>query len=605
MDRRKFVKLTTAGGAITLSGCDQTDTPPVRFIPEEDLIPGIPVLKPGVCPLCQAGCGLQVRVMAGDVEVERQGRPGVMRKALAKKLEGNPDHPVNQGALCVRGQAAIQITYHPDRITQPLKRSGPRGSGQFEAVSWEQAMTELAAQLDRLAADGDPKGLGLITRPLSGGRHRLVGEFLSRFGARPPITFEVFGDEVLRQANQASFGFRQLPTLDLANTRYVLGFGADLLGTWNSPVSQNLAYGSMRRGRPGVRAKFVHVEPRMSQTGANADEWIPVRSGTEGVLALGLAHLILESGSRSADQAGQAGDLIEGWSDGLPAYSPDRVARITGVDAGRVQRLAREFAENTPALAFVGGAPLAHTNGLFQALAVNALNALAGSVQVPGGVLFTPRPDALKDSPGTDQSLYQVAAELRDAPNPAMQVLLLNDANPIFGAPPAWEVSKAISRTPFIASFGHFLDETSNLADLILPDHSFLESWMDAVPESGTPVAVASLAAPVMAPVHETRAMPDVLLDLAGRLQQPLNPALPWRNYQQLLRETFEALPAVEGTTQTWDRIQQQGGWWSEDPVPGASDAPRQQTAVSFQEPDFDGNPETYPFHFLPPSLIR
>ena len=107
-----------------------------------------------------------------------------------------------------------------------------------------------------------------------------------------------------------------------------------------------------------------------------------------------------------------------------------------------------------------------------------------------------------------------------------MKVLLLHEANPVYGSPPAWHVREALSKIPFIASFGSFIDETSILADLILPDHSFLESWVDDVPESGAGVAVASLAPPAMRPLHQTRAMPDVLLDVSHRLAKPLNPPL-------------------------------------------------------------------------------
>src|SRR5207253_3191907 len=122
----------------------------------------------------------------------------------------------------------------------------------------------------------------------------------------------------LRTANALSFGREQLPTIDLARARYVIGFGADFLGTWNSPVAQGAAYGDMRRGRAGVRGAFVQVETRMTQTGANADEWVAIRPGTEGVLALGLAHVILREKLRPAEAAGRSGSLLDGWSSGLP-----------------------------------------------------------------------------------------------------------------------------------------------------------------------------------------------------------------------------------------------------------------------------------------------
>ena len=221
--------------------------------------------------------------------------------------------------------------------------------------------------------------------------HRaLAANSSTRFGAPAPIAFELFGDDVLRRANALSFGHEQLPTFDLARAalrdRVRRRFPRHLEFAGGA---ERVAYGEMRQGRPGVRGKFVQVESRMSLTGANADEWVPVKPGTEGVLALGLAHVILADKLRPGD-AGRAGAAIDGWSGGLADYAPDEVEQITGVAAKRVERLARELAELPPAVAIIGGAPLAHTNGLFTALAVNALNALLGAVGQPGGIFFTP-----------------------------------------------------------------------------------------------------------------------------------------------------------------------------------------------------------------------
>ena len=146
MDRRSFIKLTAiTGTSATLASCGNLENELIRFIPAEDIVPGVAVWKPGVCTLCPAGCGLTVRVMDADADVVRDGQAGVVRIAAAKKLEGTPDHPVNHGGLCPRGQAAIQITYHPDRITQPLRRAGERGEGRYEAVSWEDALAEIVS----------------------------------------------------------------------------------------------------------------------------------------------------------------------------------------------------------------------------------------------------------------------------------------------------------------------------------------------------------------------------------------------------------------------------------------------------------------------------
>src|SRR5215831_4355786 len=278
MDRRQFIKVTAASGATaTLAGCGNPELHLARFIPDEELIPGIATWKPSICPLCSAGCGVLVRVMQGEAEVVRNGQTGLLKMGLAKKLEGNPAHPISQGKLCARGQASIQITYHPDRIKTPLKRAGQRGAGQFKEVSWDEALAELKTQLDTLASSNDQKSLGFLSKPLRGQRQVLISRFLSGFGAPQLVEFEFFGSDVLRQANARSFGHEQLPTIDLANSRYVISFGTDFLGTWNSPVSQNRGYGAMRQGSPGVRAKMVQIEPRMSQTGANADEWVPIK----------------------------------------------------------------------------------------------------------------------------------------------------------------------------------------------------------------------------------------------------------------------------------------------------------------------------------------
>jgi anaerobic selenocysteine-containing dehydrogenase len=609
MDRRSFIKLTAVTGtSAALASCGNPENQLIRFVPDEDIVPGMAVWKPGVCPLCAAGCGLTVRVMDADADVVRNGQAGVQRILAAKKLEGSPAHPINQGGICSRGQAAIQVTYHPDRITQPLKRAGTRGDGRYAAISWDDALTELVSRLDGLEGTGSQNALVVLARHGSGHRAELFHHFLDRFGAPRPLVYSLFHDDVLRRANGLSFGRAQLPTLDLPNARFVLGFGADFLGTWNSPVSQGRGYGLMRQGRPGIRGAFVQVESRMTQTGANADEWVPVRPGTEGVLALGLAHVILGAQLRPVSAGGRAGALIDGWSTGLSAYTPEQVEKVTGVAARRVDRLARQFADMRPAVAIIGGPPLAHTNGLFNALAVNALNALVGSVDQPGGLSFTPQINlaaATKTpvvTPREAASLERVAADILSAGPAAPQALLIDGANPVYSAPRAWKVREAFEKIPFIVSFGSFLDDTCVLADLILPDHSFLESWTEALPESGSTVAIASVAPPVMSPLHQTRATGDVLLEIGRRLQRPLN--LPWQTFDEMIAAAFAALPAATKGTDTWEDAQEKGGWWGTLPsdlrIAPWPPAPATRPVTYATDPQFDGDPQQYPFHFLP-----
>lgn len=576
MDRRRFFKLTAiTGTTAALTACGNPENQIVRFIPDEEITPGIAEWRPSICPLCEAGCGVQARVMDGDAEVMRNGAPGIVRMPLVKKLEGDPAHPISQGRLCVRGQAAVQVTYHPDRLVAPMKRTGDRGSGQFAEISWDEAVSTLVSTLD--AARGSEGGVGFIGSPRRGRRADLVTRFMAGIGGSAPIWYAPFDDAVLRRASALSFGRYQLPTFDLANARYVLNFGADLLGTWNSPLAHSVAWGRMRQGKGGVRPKFVQLEPRMSQTGASADEWVAVRPGTEGALALGLAHVMLAKGLRPASAAGAAGAQLAGWSDGLPAFTPAEVERTTGVAASRVERLAVEFASHGPAVAAIGGLALAQTNGLAQALAVNALNALVGAVGAAGGLHFTPQASP-PEPPAHDLRAYIASAR--------PVVLLLDGANPVHGLPPAARVHDWLKAVPFIVSFGSFVDDTSAHADLILPDHSFLESWVDAAPESGALQAVATTAGPAMRPLYDTRATADVLLEISRRLAQPVDPPLPWQTFQEMVQAEAPA-----GAASAPPPVSRRAA----SPATPLTSAP-----AAWAPPAFDGAPGEFPLHFLP-----
>jgi molybdopterin-containing oxidoreductase family iron-sulfur binding subunit len=209
------------------------------------------------------------------------------------------------------------------------------------------------------------------------------------------------------------------------------------LGTWNSAVAHSAAYGRMRQGRGNVRPKFVHVDARLSQTAANADEFVACKPGTEGLLALAIA-----------------GD-----------ETPQTASERTGVPVATIERLTREFAAHGPSVAIIGGAPLAHTNGLFHALAVNRLNQVAKTVNQPGGVSFVPRP-----SPATARPLKEIV----DTPP---KLLLIDDVNPVFGSPGSWKVADALSACRS-SSASDRSSTRQRARDLILPDHSFLESWV-------------------------------------------------------------------------------------------------------------------------------
>lgn len=547
MDRRDFIKLTAVTGtSAALASCGNPEHQLIRFVPDDEITPGIAEWKPSVCPVCSAGCGVNVRVMDADIHTSRNGQAGVVRMNVAKKLEGLPRDPISRGGLCARGQAAIQITYHPDRVTQPLKREGERGKASFKPISWDEAIAELASKIDGLE---DKKTLAIVMRPHRGNRNALFAEFAKRLGSPAPVAYELFSDDVIRQANAVSYGKAQLPTYDLAKARYVISFGADFLGAWGSVVAQNAAYGEMRGGRPGVRGKLVQVESRMTTTGASADEWVPTKPGTEGVLALALAG----------------------------KYTPADAEKITGVPAKKIERLAKELAEQKPAVAIVGGPALAHTNALFTAMAVNDLNKALGG-----------------DLIGFTQSSSQTSA-LSAQPLQALQsakLLIIDEANPLYNAPKAWKVHDALEKIPYIASFSRFVDDTTAYADLILPDHSFLESWVDAAPEFGSVEAKPTATGPVMRPIHDTRATADVLIAVAGKLKASIE--LPWKSAEEVAKSAVSSSQsAVGGRQSTVDSRQAAAA--------GGASRPKAPTpGPQWTEPQFDGDTSQYPLHFLP-----
>ena len=228
---------------------------------------------PLLCTQCSAGCGVLVKIMDGR----------------AKKVEGNPLHPVSNGKLCVRGQAGLQSLYNPDRVQGPMKRKGARGENSFEPISWEEAITEISAKLNALKEKGETDKFYFLTSELNGHLGTVADNFMAGYGSSNTIKYDLFDHRNLRYANMASMGIEAIPHYDIENTQYLLSFGADFASTWLSPVSLSRGYGEMRQGGHSPRGKFVQVEPRLSLTAANADEWVPATPGSEAVLALAIA----------------------------------------------------------------------------------------------------------------------------------------------------------------------------------------------------------------------------------------------------------------------------------------------------------------------------
>jgi anaerobic selenocysteine-containing dehydrogenase len=278
--RRDFLKLSS--GAVALTGI----SPSIRKLvlepyvqPPEEVLAGEATWYASTCRQCPAGCGIIVRVINGR----------------AKKIEGNPLHPLNQGKLCARGQAGLQVLYNPDRLKNAVLQVGGRGSLEFEPLYWSEALDILTEKLNTLS---NPKRIAFLGGLMPSHLYVLSTRLLNALGARSPIIYDLHsaleGRSSTIQLSETLFGSPELPIYDLANAEVIFSFGANFLETWMSPVSQSQAYGTMRQGQFGGRGFLVQFEPRLSATAASADEWIPLKPGVEGYVALALGRIIVE-----------------------------------------------------------------------------------------------------------------------------------------------------------------------------------------------------------------------------------------------------------------------------------------------------------------------
>lgn len=582
MDRRTFLQLSGMTAAVTaLAGCKSANEKLIPYLipPDEGITPGIANYYASTCRSCPSGCGILVRVSEGR----------------AKKIEGNPLHPVSRGKLCARGQAALQELYHPDRVPQPLKRSGARGSGQFTKITWEEALTLLVGRLKDLQQSRATDHLAFMTPQLTGTMGDLTTRFMRSYGSPNHVSYELLGPDWLRTANRKSFGQAGLPYYDMSETRYLLSFGADFVESHLSPVQYGYAFGRMRQGRDTVRGHFTYIGGRMSLTAASADRWMPARPGSEGALALGMARLILSESLH--DQASLAANGLhkDTLLQGLKAYDLRRVAEETGLTEPAIAEVAREFATTRPSLAMAGEAVAFQSNGQESVRAIQFLNVLVGNLNRVGGVY----PD--NGSPeGTTTSLNDLFSLIRKMSAGSIQLAMIQ-GDPMHTVPQATKFQEALSKVPFIVSFSSLMDDTALHADLVLPDHAGLESWGDVMPLAGTRENVIGLMQPVVNPVFDTRQSAEVLMTAAQELGGTMKAAFPYETYLDMLKAGMKkrVTPAGAGDFETtWTELLQKGGLFTS----GRAEAKgfRWQTGAGLPapaKPDFAGDEKEFPLH--------
>lgn len=578
--RRQFLKWSGVStlGAVVFNGCripeDELQVESPVNLPE-DLVTGTDNWYATLCRQDAEGCGIIVRVVEGR----------------AKKVAGNPDYPVNQGKHSVRSDGGLQALYHPDRIATPLFRE--QRSGEFAVISWSDARKKVS---DKLAALGDKSKFLMVTDPLRGHQALVAKELVQAYGGRH-MSFEPLEQANLNGAIKAVFGQSRLPDFDIGNTKYLVSFGADFLSTWLTPVRYSKAYGEFRQG-DRTRGMHVQVDSRFSMTAANADEWLPVKPGGEGALAMSMIYVIIAEGLGDASMAAAlTGDQ---GHQALAEFRPDNPAVFasTGLESERITELAMAFADpaNQPSLAIGGGSAGAYANGLFNLKAVYALNLLVGNVNKPGGVILNPAPPL--EELATEEVLRMgVGANLHEwrLLGDSVDVLMVRGANPVHGLPRDAGFNDVIDKSSFVVAFASIMDETVAMADLVLPEYTYLEDWGDDVPNPGPGYQIIGLQQPVVRPFQEgAHGFGDELLVLGRTLGLGVDAKLGLDgnpNLKDVLRKAAETLWKLDrGSVRAetfdgfWNGILQRGGWW--DTAARSEEAAIKPAALQTSMPD-------------------
>ncbi len=386
MDRRDFIKtgigaLATlgVGELIRLSSGDiahaDVPTPAARRRPGEKGVRKIPhdyrraQQVPSVCLNCSTVCGIVGYVIDGELV----------------KVGGNPEDPNNGKTLCAKGQSGPTIHGYPDRILYPLKRVGKRGEGLWKRITWEEAYAVIAGRIRKCLNEGHPEQVAIHY-----GRSRIsdvVDRFQSAIGSPVVLNHRALCSLNKRAANYSCIGDTDWETVDAEHSRYLLNFGSNFYEAHQGSIH---FLRRVIRGRFDNGAKLVTFDVRLSNTAGRSDEWFAPFPGTEGAVALAMAHTMMKAGEYDRE-------FIENWTNVTPEalweflkpYTPEWAEKLSGLRARDLRRVALEFARARPhCAAWSNRGSHAHYNGLNNDRAVVLLNALAGSIGQVGGYCY-------------------------------------------------------------------------------------------------------------------------------------------------------------------------------------------------------------------------
>ena len=522
LNRRDFLKALTAigGAAVVSSGCspEPLDKLVSYAIPPEDVIPGVPNYYSTALPFSPVGSSVVVKV--------REGR--------AIFIEPNLLDPVSSGGVSSETQASLQGLYDPDRIKQPLFKNN---RGDLSPVSWGSGLEIFSKKLNESV-----KNAYIISDNTTGTLDKLLTAFSEKIGAKR-IKFETFSFEHIAKANQISFGQNLIPTYKIDEASYLLSFGVDFLETWLSPNEYTSRFEKMHSIKGNSKGKFVQVEPKLTLTGAKADDWVPAKPSTNLYLALGIINYIKSNRLNKKS--------VPKTFTNLSDFTLQRTSDLTGISKESIEKIANEFAASESALAIAGGIAASGDDQLKTVIAVNLLNYITNNLD---------KYDFDNHYLISNASEYSEILKFRnDALNGKVDLLISYNANPVYNLSDSLDMKSVIEGIDYKVSFSSTLDETSELSDLVLPDQHPLEQWGDYEGKSG----IRYLMQPVMKPLYGNQSIGDSLIFTYNNIE-PKSQLIKEDTYLDYLKASWASMYSPPSFKLFWNQALKDGGVFTE-----------------------------------------
>ena len=479
-----------------------------------------------VCSLCSGNCGISVRKI--------DGRP--------VKIEGTEGHPINDGGVCLHGLCALQYLHDPSRVKSPMIKI----DGAWKKATWEEALAHAAKALGDIRKAGKANAIACISEYDRGTIPGLFKRLTTVLGSNNYYTMDTMG-KTWSSTIETISGVKADVGFDLKNSDLILSFGTGFIEGWGSPV-YNFQVNAQRKT---AGAKLIQVEARLSNTAAAADTWVPAKPGTEADLALAICGVLITMG-RYDKKAIQNDAAFKAFAKRVQEqYAPAKMARITGIDVAAIQKLAMAFADAKKPVAIAGKGKGDSAGSTREFAAVYALNCLAGNINAPGGLWLMEKDpgevwpsiemDAMATQGitqtklvGTDSVDNLMAMVTASATSP-VEALLVYNANPCYTLKNAKAVTEAVKKIPFVISFSSYMDETTQLANVVLPSHMFLERREDLRLLGPVPLDITALSQPMIAPLFDTRHPGNSVLSLAAAMEGSVAASFPWETYDACL----------------------------------------------------------------------